>query len=1179
MVHIKELKLKNFKSFPNAVTIPFYDDFTTISGPNGSGKSNVIDGVVFGLGLSTSKTMRAEKLTDLVYSNNGYTADHAEVSIKFDNSDREMPIDEDEIVITRKIKLTENGYYSQFYFNGKPCSLTDVHNNLFKIRISPETYNVIMQGDVTQITKMTSRGRRKIIDEVAGVSEFDERKEKALGELDIVKNRIDRADMLMEEVAVRLEQLKDERKQALKYQKLRDDKKHYESMIALSRLRNVESEIAGKKQELEGVLNRKDVITKELSETRENLVASGNDLQTLNGEINTRGEQDIIQIKKDIEESIGEISRCSNLIEICTGEMKSLDTERVNMLVQVDQLQGQIKEQNNKLNQESVRKSGLVSELERFNGKLKNVSERIEKTDSKYTDQREELLKLKDELEEIRNGKNEILRERDRFMDVMRRRAADVEEISKDMESDNMRSSEILINHENLQSEIHDMDARIKSTNEDISDLESKRVRTMSEMNQVDQTLRSMQEEYARSEVKINAANEMGGYSGAVKEVLDAKSRRVLQGIYGTIADMGRVDEKHSAALEVAAGARMQCVVVDDDEDAAGAIEHLKKLNAGRATFLPINKMRGLKNQINSLDRGVLKSIKGAVGYAIDLVEYDGKFDAAFWYVFRDTLVMDKLDNARKAINKFRIVTLDGELLEKGGAMTGGSKARSRFKFAADAEKKLTELAERISVQESQRRSLINELDDIEGHISSMKNEIEALERDADRKKLAIEEFDDRVKRAKDEIDAKKKKLEAVDEERKHASEKVMELEKQIREEDNTIHEMLSGIRELDEKLAGSEISRLMGEAEDARAEIQRIENRIRDVDTSIKTITLERDNLEMRLGEIKSKVSVVDGKKQEYASKIDGLRKEITVFEEKVGELRSRENEIGGKISELREARDRKLVEITQLEQKRDEFRISLERIEDGTKNLNVIMEELQKNLEEIQKDIEITDIPDDEEIPPYDEIVKRISSLEARMEGMEPVNMRAITEYDAVERRQNNMRSKCDTLSKEREEIIERIENYEKMKKQTFMDVFDKVDANFRDIFAELSGGSGELILEDAEDPFAGGLTIKASTSGKSFLRLEALSGGEKSLTALSLLFAIQRTYPSPFYALDEIDMFLDGVNVERVAKMIKKLSGEAQFIVVSLREPMIDSSDCTIGVIKREKNVSEVTGIRLT
>nr|WP_318531556.1 AAA family ATPase [Methanohalophilus profundi] len=328
-MYIKKIEFLNFKSFGKKVKIPFFDDFTTISGPNGSGKSNIIDGILFVLGLSSSRTLRAEKLTDLIYNGEkSKNPDNAQVTIYFDNKDRELPVDNDEVVISRKVRSTDSGYYSYFYFNGKSVSLGDVHNYLAKARVTPEGYNVVMQGDVTRIITMTAGERRKIIDEIAGVAEFDNKKERALNELEVVRERIERADILIDEVDKQKEKLQGERDQAVKYQSLKEEKMKFEGFVLLSKLKDAKTELEGVGQEYDAQQEKLEEISSELKQKKDILEEREEELRLLNQRIQKMGEDEQIEVKRRIEEIRGEISGCSDRIEYAGQEIDEIDAAR-----------------------------------------------------------------------------------------------------------------------------------------------------------------------------------------------------------------------------------------------------------------------------------------------------------------------------------------------------------------------------------------------------------------------------------------------------------------------------------------------------------------------------------------------------------------------------------------------------------------------------------------------------------------------------------------------------------------------------------------------------------------------------------------------------------------------------------------------------------------------------------
>jgi len=349
-VYIKEIEFVNFKSFGKKVKIPFYNDFTTISGPNGSGKSNIIDGILFALGLTSSRTLRAEKLTDLIYNGDASKKpDFAQVTIRFDNSDHKLPLELDEVEVSRKVRRTKNGYYSYFYFNGKSVSLGEIHSQLEKAGITPEGYNVVMQGDVTQIISMPSVERRKIIDEIAGVAEFDERKQKALGELEVVRQQIERVDIILEEVRTQLGKLAGERDQALKYQALKAEKVKFEGYLLLSKLKDARTELQNVDKELAGKEEHREKVQLLLNERMQELQALEKTLEELSVEIRKKGEDEQLQVKREIEETKGEISRCVDSIELSESELEEADSRRRKAFVEIDSTKGKVGELEEKL--------------------------------------------------------------------------------------------------------------------------------------------------------------------------------------------------------------------------------------------------------------------------------------------------------------------------------------------------------------------------------------------------------------------------------------------------------------------------------------------------------------------------------------------------------------------------------------------------------------------------------------------------------------------------------------------------------------------------------------------------------------------------------------------------------------------------------------------------------------
>jgi chromosome segregation protein len=1168
-VHIKEIELQNFKSFGKKAKVPFFDDFTTISGPNGSGKSNIIDGILFCLGLSNSRVMRAEKLTDLIFNADNGRKNFAQVTIRFDNFDREMPVDSDEIVISRKLRQTESGYYSYYYFNDTPVSLADIHNYLSKAKITPEGYNVVMQGDVTRIIEMTATERRKIIDEIAGVAEFDEKKGQAMNELEIVRERIERVDIILAEVYEQLTKLQQERDQALKYQSLRDEKRKYEGYVLLARLKDARNELDKLEKELKDKEGQKEESTKQAGERRKELSDIERKLQELNVSIIQKGEGEQITLRKEIETIKGEISRCSSTIELADNEINDIESQRRKAFLEIDASQAKVREFTGKLNEETQRKEILLAEIGDKNTQNLMVRSKIAEVDAEFAGTRDKLGESKEVLETLKNEKNELMREEDRLLDAVRRNSSEARDKELEIQDAQSKIASSDYDTSNVQTRIEELVSKKEELIRDAADLEKNRVQIKNVITEIENTLRTLQHEYAKSEARIKAAAEIN-YSGPVEVILRAKKNRELPGIYGTIAELGKVDAKYSTALEIAAGARMQSVVVDTDEDASRAINYLKEKRLGRVTFLPLNKMENA-NRLSKKDNEAI------IDYAINLVDYDKKFSSVFWYVFRDTLVTCDLTTARKLMGGKRLVTLEGELIEKAGAMTGGM-IKSKLSFASGEEENLKKFAEQIAEYEGRRRSAVTKLEKLEEHIREIRAEFAGMDSEITKQQMQVDEIRNRGTRLTELIKTRKKEIEEIEVTRGDIKKKMDTIEEDKRAKDSQIIMLQEEIEKLEKLLEGSEVPELSSKVSKIEEEIDRLEGRQRDTDGVINAISLDIKYAQAKIDEIKERLGELDNKKAGHREKMNSMHEQAKRLESELNLKNLREKELGGELVELQNKRTLVQKEHSSLKEQLDEVERLLKEMERNLVALYSTKDALTEQIIALDNEIAERGLKRDEEVPASESIASRIAALNRAMEKLEPVNMRAIDEYDEVESRQKDLKSRRDTLFHEREELIIRIKKYEEMKKEAFMNSFNGINEQFKHVFADLSDGTGGLFLENPEDPFSGGMTIRAQPSEKTLQRLEAMSGGEKSLTALSLLFAIQQYRPAPFYAFDEIDMFLDGVNAEKVARRIQKAAANAQFIVVSLRKPMIQAAKRTIGVSMQENNISSVTGIQL-
>jgi chromosome segregation protein SMC, common bacterial type/chromosome segregation protein SMC, primarily archaeal type len=1176
-VFIKEIEFVNFKSFGKRVKIPFYEGFTAISGPNGSGKSNIIDGILFALGLSGSKTMRAEKLTDLIFNDaKSKQPEFAQVTITFDNTDRKAPVEADEFEISRKIKQTKSGYYSYFYFNGKAVSLTEVHELLGKAGVTPEGYNVVMQGDISQITaKMSPTERRKIIDEIAGVSEFDEKKQKSLAELDIVKEQVEKIDIIIEEVKAQLERLSSEREHALKYRTLREQKQKYEGYLILSKLKDAKTELVNVQNEIQKYDSLASETEQKIKEREAELAEAESELMLLNTEIRQKGEDEQLRIKREIEELKGHISRARESIGVLEREESSFESKRRDLFVKIDGRKKEIEEQEKALAEEKRKEETVLKEQSDRNTEKVILASKIAAIDKKFSEQTSVSNKKREELEALKNEKNQLIRDEDRLTDALRRKASEIKDIENEITEAENNAKNAESDTKIAEYEISKLEEEADKLKKDMSDLESAHKRISDEKKTLESRVSEKEKEFGIIEARVRATEVGSTYSHAVEEILKASKREDLYGIVGAVANLGRAEQEYAKALEIAAGGKMQAIVVETDADAEHAINYLKRKSLGRATFLPLNKMEQSRNLPD-----LSGSVAGFVGYAIDLIDYEPEYEPAFWYVFRDTVIIDTLENARRSLGRYRMVTLDGDTVEKSGAMVGGSTSqKSRVSFAATERDRLDSLGSEIRDIYRKRAELITKADDLEAKINAASKRIAAISNETSKMEMRIEEIKNRETRLSDVLGSKQNSLDAFAEEQKQLKNEMNDvIEKRLAKEEIQ-KELEAEIQEIEAELNNPELEEFRRKAQRIDDEIQRLRERLGDIKSDMNAIELSKKHAEDIIEETKAEIDALEEKKRSGKDNIAALMAEIAEYEEKQKQNEERELEISNELKELRDRRE-------MLEQKADDARKNSEKIRFSYEEIKrhkdaciLTKQTLEKQYVDLSAEIKergLEEAAEDEDIPSYQTVYITIESLEKEMEALEPVNMRAIDEYDAVNDRQEELVGRRDTLFNEREELLTRIDQYEKLKRDTFMEAYNGINENFKTVFFELADGHGELILENPNDPFAGGMTLHAQPKGKNILRLESMSGGEKSLTALAFIVAIQGYRPAPFYVFDEVDQNLDGWNVERVAERVEKSAKLAQFIVISLRKPMLEQSDRIVGVTQLEGTTS-ITGVK--
>ena len=1159
-MYIKQLEIDNFKSFANKSDIPMLRGFTTVSGPNGSGKSTIVDAILFALGLASAKELRAENMSQFITTHNNRN----EAFVKVTFGDMENNAD---ISIARRIKKVSQGYTSTYYINDNVTTLGNVHALLEHYNVTPNSYNVIMQGDVKNIVDATPQARRKIIDEIAGIADFDRRIDQATTELDGVEQRVERSRLILTEIDAMLEQLREEREVALKYQKLREEKQGLESQVATVRFFDIKRNL---EQAHENILEftkkkkQEELKNKDLDE-KINLIRKK--YAEVSAEVKEKGEERQLELKKQEETLKGEIDRKTSAMNFAEkqildnkkssenaqnsieGFKRKIDDIRLNITLKIENVQrieGQIKEKNAELKQILEDMTGLNSTAEQHIENRNRLRSELED----YQDKENEILKDKYPLE----GELKLLKE---SVAVTKKQVEELENMKKDYSS-NFDLKNTLV--EQLQQEMQDFRAIQQSSMQELD-------RINNEINDLDYNIRMAYGKLSKMEATKQMATSASDM--AIDTIMNAK----LRGVHAPLMQLGTVDKEYATAMEIAFGGRMGHIVVDDEHVASVAIELLKSSRAGRTTFIPLNKMSKAPTKL------ALPKDKGVIDFAINLVDFDDEYINAFYYAVGDTVVVEDMECAKRLIGRYRMVTLAGELFEKSGAITGGAARRSRFTFSQNDDKELEEFKQKIKEMEEKSQNLVAKKSNLERKLqeirqqfsdctsehSKAKIELDNMTRNYENSEKILAEKNEFIASSEPKILELNKKLDRLEEKNFEVNEKILSLKSEISEIEKLINEQ--DLKDLKEKTEGveAEIKRLQNNLTTVQNEKSDLEREIKFNEDLIKT---RQD--EIRIKEINNEK--LENDKALFKSEIERLTEQAEELSEQIAEIQD-------KLGELIAKRDQIQKDITQLETDKHINSADIERIAEQIESFRARRRELEPALETARGELENSGVNVSKLEPvemSIEEITSKIQRLEKKMNELGDVNMRALTTYEEKLARQTELKERIEVLTKERSEILERMHGYEQLKKETFMKTYNNLNENFKDMFHTLAEGEGHLALDKPDSPFEGGMTIIANIRDKKAQRLEGLSGGEKAITALAFVFAIQKYAPAPFYAFDEVDANLDTFNVEKVAQMIKNQSNDTQFIVVSHRPPMIESAHRTIGVTQKEKGKTKVTGV---
>ena len=1179
-MYLKSIEVQGFKSFANKIKFEFHNGITGIVGPNGSGKSNVGDAVRWVLGEQRVKQLRGGTMQDVIFSGteNRKPLSYASVAITLDNSDHKLPVEFGEVTVTRKLYRSGE---SEYLINGSACRLKDINEMFYDTGIGKEGYSIIGQGQIDKILSGKPEERRELFDEAAGIVKFKRRKNLSLKKLEEERQNLTRVNDILQELEKQLGPLERQSETAKVYLKMKEELKTYDINMFLleeERLREQIREVSGKyenasaemkesnarydkmKAEYEAIEEQLEQIELAVETARNQMNETNLLKQQLEGQINVLKEQ--INTARMNDEHYG------NRVETIRVEMKIRQEQK-------EKLQGELADARKKLSDAAGQDSDAKNLLVEIQTKIAEHTAEIEQKKQEIIDLLGNRTSTTAKIQYYDTTKEQIQTRRSML-------ARNILELSTDAEQQNMELRQHEEELQKVREKIQAYNAKIKASEQELERLQ-KELREKQEKLRIGQT--AYHRESSRLESLKNITERYDGYGNSIRKVMANKDHE--KGLIGVVADIIKVEKEYEIAIETALGGSIQNIVTDNEETAKRMINYLKKNKFGRATFLPLTSMHGsggIRNEEALREPGV-------IGLANTLIHVEQRFEGLADQLLGRTLVVDHIDHgiaiARKYRQSLRLVTLEGELINPGGSMTGGA-----FKNSSNLL--------------SRRR----EIEEFEKTVVMLKSEMDELEQDVSRVKelraghySAIDEIQQQLREASVLENTARMNIEQVQLRQMESKQRYEEFQKEqaslqaelreINENEESIQLELETSEKLEKDL-NAQIEMLQTELEQERVQEADQMQQSEAVHLSLASLEQQNSFIHENVARIEEEMAKFEEELRELEANRGNASEEIQKKEEEIQELQQtieNSKELFTEIGEEIKGQTKKREELNQKHKnflrQREElsrhisdldkecFRLNSQREgyeEASEKQINYMWEEYEityNHAKELRNET-LTDLA---------LMKRRIQELKNEIRKLGTVNVNAIEDFKNVSERYTFLKNQHDDLVEAEASLVQIIEELDIAMRNQFTEQFAKIAAEFNDVFRQLfGGGKGTLELMEDEDILEAGIRIIAQPPGKKLQNMMQLSGGEKALTAIALLFAIQNLKPSPFCLLDEIEAALDDNNVDRYAKYLHKLTKNTQFIVITHRRGTMAAADRLYGITMQEKGVSTLVSVDL-
>ena len=1163
---IESVELDNFKSFGNKKRIMFRDGFTVITGPNGSGKSNIGDAMLFVLGIRSSKAIRADRLPDLIHKappgkKQGSTCS---VTIVMDSQDSSLPEEERKTRITREISVDDNQECkSTYYINGAKAKRGDVETILDNAQIYLDAYSFVLQGDINNLVKMTGTERRKLLESIAGIENYNVQIDKAQSDIDGIEDNLSKIQILIDETQRRADQLAEEKKNAERYNEITAKIGSHEATLLRIDHISAERELAAYMKSMEEIDQQISASKSKISELQAKIAETESTIISVEEEKNRFGGDELKKVVDTI---------------------RDLTLENAKEGINLDNLKDDITAFEAKIKDLAANNEFLVKDIEKLKKETEKLKNTIKEDEKKIAETNQELDHLRSSAkvsskafskyrEEMEGIDRKIIEANARIIEVSDRESnhrTQREKILSDIRHLESRESDVQLQYNDAKYKIDSVEKDASGSKKAYDDLNKKYLdlrKAVTEGDRKKDDLNRKIVELTKEYEKLSASlSRTSQSSRTYSAILEARASGELTGVHGLVKDLVSYESKFQMAVGAAGGSRLNSVVVEDDSVAEQCLNILKRKKAGKLTFLPMNKILNGRPRAKAI---MVRNSGESLGYVFENVNYDKKYENIIWYAFQDCLILPDVPTARKHMSGVRLVTLEGDIFEASGAITGGFSEKKE----ESSEKRTIEVSEQMSqVSEELERLKVKleadrlELDAVTTQLSSSSKKIGSGSSQVDMYIEIRERSSAELAKIKNDMSAFKTDLQKVEE-------TISATQKERSQIDAEVENLNK-----EKEVIAAKLSEISPESMEKETELE----------SALTTLRQEKEALSSSLSMASSDLRIQEkilsdqkGSIEEYETQIQSKKEASLKIEDRMRTIQSDlekhklvEEQLNVKAKEYNDRINSLNIEVNTLRGNVETAGAMIRSYEDNRLNTSLRIQAINEKIQQIDAQIAECKFSPIETGMSVVEIKRTISALRREIESLGAVNQLAIKEYEEEDARLSDLREKTARLKEEKATLEGMMEELNSKKRTVFLDLYYKINESMQAIYSILSeGGEARLDLSDMNDPLNSDLYIRARPKGSTFSKIEALSGGEKSLTAISFILAVQRIKPSPVYYLDEIDMFLDGANAERIGKMFSENAKYSQVLMVSLKKAMLKYADNLIGVTTLDEENSEV------